>query len=294
MMRRSMSIEVPPLVPARTVTVAGRGEFFVRYAPHADVAAPTVLLLHGWTSSSDLNFFTAYEELCSFASVIGIDHRGHGRGLRPDEPFTLEDCADDAAAVVRELGITPVVVVGYSMGGPIAMLLARRHPECVSGLVLQATAMEWRATRRERTRWHVSRALGPVTRRFVRPRMVRFVFSRRFPRRHSLRPFLGWMLAEWRRNDPWHMAQAARAISRFDARGWIATLGVPTAVVLTTRDQLVPPRKQRALAEAASAQVVALDGDHFVNVLRPDEFSAATCEAVRRVLAVTRVAQSAH
>lgn len=284
MTSRSMPIEVPALLPGRFVTIAGRGEFFVRYAPHADPTAPVVLLLHGWTASSDLNFFTAYAELHQHATVIGIDHRGHGRGLRPDEPFSLEDCADDAAAVARELGAERVIAVGYSMGGPIAMLLARRHPELVAGLVLQATALEWRATRRERTRWQISRMFGPITRRFVRPRLVRLVFARRFPRRHVLRPHLGWMLAEWRRNDPWHMAQAARALSRFDARPWLASLGVPTVVVLTTRDQLVSPRKQRQLAETASAAVIPLDGDHFVNVLQPAEFSAATTRAVRQVL----------
>ena len=284
MTSRSMPIEVPALLPGRFVTIAGRGEFFVRYAPHADPTAPVALLLHGWTASSDLNFFTAYAELHQHATVIGIDHRGHGRGLRPDEPFSLEDCADDAAAVARELGAEQVITVGYSMGGPIAMLLARRHPELVAGLVLQATALEWRATRRERTRWQISRMFGPITRRFVRPRLVRLVFARRFPRRHALRPHLGWMLAEWRRNDPWHMAQAARALSRFDARPWLASLGVPTVVVLTTRDQLVPPRKQRQLAETASADVIPLDGDHFVNVLQPAEFSVATTRAVRQVL----------
>ena len=59
MTSRSMLIEVPALLPGRFVTIAGRGEFFVRYAPHADPTAPVVLLLHGWTASSDLNFFTA-------------------------------------------------------------------------------------------------------------------------------------------------------------------------------------------------------------------------------------------
>jgi len=285
-------IEPPFLLPGRVVVVPGRGEFFVRHHQHADPKAPVVLLLHGWTASSDLNFFTAYEELSRHTSVIGIDHRGHGRGLRPDVDFTLEDCADDAAAVCVALGITSVVAVGYSMGGPIAMLLARRHPQLVAGLVLQATAMEWRATSRERARFHISRAFGPITRRFIRPSTTRFVFAKRVTRRHPLRRHLGWMLSEWRRNDPWHMAQAGRAISKFDARPFVGTLGIPVSVVLTTKDQLVAPRKQRALAEATRAHVVPLDGDHFVNVGKPDEFSAATLRAVRLV-ASERVVDSA-
>ena len=277
-------IDPPLLPPGRTVTVPGRGEFFVRHQTHTDADAPVVLLLHGWTASSDLNFFTAYAELAEFATIVAIDHRGHGRGLRPDVNFTLEDCADDAAAVCETLGLRAVVAVGFSMGGPIAMLTARRHPHVVSGLVLQATAMEWRARRSERTRFQVARVLGPVTRRFVRPSTIRLVFSRRISRRHPLRRHLGWMMSEWRRNDPWHMAQAGRAIARFDARPWASTLSVPTSVVLTTNDQLVSPRKQRALAEATNAHVIPLDGDHFVNIGKPAEFSATTARAVRSVL----------
>ena len=287
-------VEAPALLPGRTVNVPGRGEFFVRLSQHADASVPTVLLLHGWTASCDLNFFTAYDDLAAHASVIGIDHRGHGRGLRPDVEFTLEDCADDAAAVCRALGINAVVAVGYSMGGPIAMLLARRHPELVSSLVLQATALEWRATAQERARFKVSRVLGPITRRFIRPSTIRFVFARRITRRHPLRPHLGWLMSEWRRNDPWHMAQAGRAISKFDARPFASSLQVPVSVVLTTKDQLVPPRKQRELAEATKAHVVPLDGDHFVNVGKPDEFSSATLHAVRLVTNVRATGQSAH
>lgn len=279
-------VDPPHLPPARTVVVGGRGEFFVRHQQHPDPAAPVVLLLHGWTASSDLQFFTAYAALSEFATIVGIDHRGHGRGLRPDVDVTLEDCADDAAAVCAALGIESVVATGFSMGGPVAMLLARRHRSLVSGLVLQATALEWRATARERARFRVSRVLGPVTRRLIRPATIRFAFSRRITPDHPLRRHLGWMMSEWRRNDPWHMAQAGRAISRFDARAWAGGLAIPTVVVLTTRDRLVPPRKQRALAAATSAEVLPIDGDHFVNVGNPTEFSAVTARAVRRVLEV--------
>jgi len=287
-------IDPPSLLPACMVTVAGRGEFFVRHHRHPDPDAPTVVLLHGWTASSDLQFFTAYAELSAHASVVGIDHRGHGRGLRTDVDFTLEDCADDAAAVCRELGIDSVIAVGYSMGGPISLLLARRHPQLVVGLVLEATALEWRATGRERARFHVSRALGPVTRRLIRPSTIRFVFSRRISRRHPLRTHLGWMMSEWRRNDPWQMAQAGRAIAKFDARPWANTLGIPACVVLTTKDRLVRPRKQQQLAEQMKATVLPINGDHFVNIGKPSEFSTVTLSAVRAVQTARSTDRAGH
>ena len=136
---------LPWLPEGRIVLLPGRGETFARVHRHADASRPTLLLLHGWTASADLQFFTAYRDLCDHYSVVAIDHRGHGRGIRTAVPFELDDVADDAAALVRALGIDQVVTVGYSMGGPISMLMARRHPELVSGLVVQATALEWRA-----------------------------------------------------------------------------------------------------------------------------------------------------
>jgi len=113
-MSTRFEIDPPELLPGRLISVPNRGEFFVRHSTHADPTAPVVLLLHGWTASSDLNFFTAYRELSGMASVISIDHRGHGRGVRPDVSFTLEDCADDAAAVCEALGVSSVVTCAVS------------------------------------------------------------------------------------------------------------------------------------------------------------------------------------
>src|SRR5947209_9348913 len=163
----------PPaeLLPARTVHVPGRGEFFLRdsgerpsgrsLGSSAGAELPgggrTVMLLHGWMASADLNWSVLYSDLVRAGyRVLAIDHRGHGRGLRPLAPFRLIDCAADAAGVLRTLGATPALVVGYSMGGAIAQLVAREHPEVVEGVVLSGTALHWQD---RRTRW-AFRGLG--------------------------------------------------------------------------------------------------------------------------------------
>jgi pimeloyl-ACP methyl ester carboxylesterase len=280
--RNSAEGENPFLLPGKIIDVPGRGEMFVRHHQHSDSSVPTLLLLHGWTASSDLQFFSAYEELAKYFSIIGVDHRGHGRGLRPHCPVTLEDCADDAAAVARVLGATSVITVGYSMGGPISLLTAQRHPELVSGMVLQATALEWSGTRKEKNRM---RFIGPVSHIVGRPRVLRWFMKRTLPRGHETRRYVSWIIAENRRNDPWMIAEAGRAIAKFDARQFAPILHKPASFVLTLRDTLVLPHKQQALATAMNAQIVELDGDHMAPILMPREFAVATRQAVDQVVA---------
>ncbi|MEN9504916.1 MAG: hypothetical protein RI958_842 [Actinomycetota bacterium] len=277
-------LTLPWLPDGRTVVLAGRGEVFVRVHRHPDPTRPWLLLLHGWTASADLQFFTAYEALAERWSFVAIDHRGHGRGMRSTTPFRLEDAADDAAAVVEQLGIESVVTVGYSMGGPISMRVAQRHPHLVSGLVVQATALEWLATRWERARWRAVRLLGPVMRSWAYPRWVRFLVGRLLGMGHQLEPYLPWIEGEMRRGDHLGIVQAGRALSRHDARRWAPALGLPAAAVVTTRDRLVPPRKQRELAAALGAEVFEVDGDHMVCWEWPDRYRDAT---VRSIVSVT-------
>lgn len=273
----------PPLPPGRMVLVPGRGELFVRELDASGRSdGPIILLLHGWTASADLNWFQVYDAVGELGRVLAVDHRAHGRSLYSEAPFELEDAADDAAALLDALGVEgPVIAVGYSMGGPIASLLCRRHPDKVAGLVLCATALEWRATLRERVVWRVLRGaqvlfkLGPP--RSLMERYLRDAIER-WPEIEDVR---GWLVGEMRRGDPIGVHQAGLALGRYDARPWIASLDAPAAVIVTTRDRLVRPRKQRALAQAVGAVHVArLPGDHDAALVQPGPFRAALREAI--------------
>ena len=281
---------MPWMPEGRTLVVPGRGELFYRIHRHVDPAAPTVLLLHGWTATADLQFFTAYEALATRCSFVTLDHRGHGRGLRPEARFELEDAADDAAALVEALGVGPVITVGYSMGGPISMLLARRHPHLVRGIVVQATALEWCSSRMERVRWKTVHLIGPLLRSFAYPRFLRKGLRRLLGPRSALQIYVPWLTGELRRNDAFSIVQAGQALRRYDARPWAGDLHKPAASLITTRDRLVPPRKQRALAEALGAEVREVVADHLCAWEQPDEFAAATVELVELVAAVTSAA----
>ena len=273
---------LPWMPEGRLVRVEGRGELFMRLHRHPDPDAPVVLLLHGWTASIDLQFVMAYEALAARCTFVGIDHRGHGRGLRTPDAFTLEDAADDAAALVRHLGLGPVITIGYSMGGPISMLLARRHPDLVSGLVVQATALDWTHTWRDRFLWRVL----PVAGSWLRSKGYRRYLNRAVPKligahgrgdvAHPVRPYIPWLVSEMARNDAFAMVDAGRALADYDARPWAPTLGVPAGSLVTTADRLVSPRHQWALAAALGATTRELRADHFATLSHPEQYAALT------------------
>jgi pimeloyl-ACP methyl ester carboxylesterase len=232
----------------------------------------------------------AYAALAARYTFVGIDDRGHGRGLRSPDPFALEDAADDAAALVRELGLGPVITVGYSMGGPVSMLLARRHPDLVRGLVVQATALHWSTTLRERVLWRVM----PVAGSWLRTKAYRRYLNRAVPRLlgirkrgpvvdHPVQRYIPWLLSEMSRNDPFAMVEAGRALADYDAEPWAGSLGAPAAMLVTTADRLVPPRRQRALAAALGATTRDVAADHFVTLTHPEEYAAATIELIEDV-----------
>jgi pimeloyl-ACP methyl ester carboxylesterase len=271
---------VPPALPAgRVINLPGRGEVFVRDSGGTPGGA-TVLLLHGWTASADLNFFPAYAALAEAYRVIAMDLRGHGRGMRSTEPFTLEDCADDAAALLAHLGIGNVIAVGYSMGGPVALLLARRHPGVVAALVMQATALEWNHAARERMVWRLLPVLELGLRLGTGTGFTERILRQTIEDRPELAILQPWYAAEFRRGLARELADAGRALSRYDASSWAAALGLPAVMLVTTRDTLVRPAKQRQLAEALHAQVIEIEADHDLPLVLGADYARLTRLAV--------------
>ena len=157
------------------VDLPGRGRTFVIDVPGPTPDAPAVVLLHALGCTAHLSWALALGELSQHHRVITLDQRWHGRGIRSPR-FRFADCADDVAAVMDELGVERAVIAGYSMGGAIAQLMWRQHPERVAGLVLCSTARNYRGaqardgsssrcspprcTRARRARAHPRRAAG--------------------------------------------------------------------------------------------------------------------------------------
>jgi 3-oxoadipate enol-lactonase len=265
----------PPLgpPPGRIVHVPGRGEFFVR---DTGGDGPALVLPHGWMVSADLNWLPVYDTLAGAGyRMLALDHRGHGRGLRTPERFRLTDCADDAVAVLRHEGAERAVAVGYSMGGPIACLLAR-DPSGVR--------------RRPRPLRDRARLAGAVPKRGWRLMALLRLELGLFPNaawRAGLRA-LGlpdeagttWAAAELSRVSARDIADAGRELGRYDGRSFLASLRAPRAVIVTADDNLVPPHQQHELAALLGVAPHEVPGTHVAVTTHTESFVAVLLEAL--------------
>ncbi len=281
--RTSGSHPSPAMPVGIMVHLPGRGDVFVRHLP-GPPDAPVVVLLHGWTATADLNWHSSYCELSRHFRVIAFDHRGHGRGLRTGTTFELEDCADDAVAIAAAFGVDRFIPVGYSMGGPIASLVWRRHRSVVQGLVLCATSRHFADTRRRRALFSMlngTSALATSTPLRAIGQLSSTAWSRRLERRGDA----PWTVEQVLLHDWTQILQAGRAIGKFDSRDWVGDIDVPTAVLASLADEIVPTQRQLELARAvpgASLHLVA--GGHTACTDRSGRFASILLDACHSVV----------
>ncbi|MGA0885042.1 MAG: alpha/beta fold hydrolase [Ilumatobacteraceae bacterium] len=274
-------VQAPPLPPTRTVVVEGLGELNIRHVEGPD-NAPTIALLHGWTATADINYFSAYDALSQHFSIISFDQRGHGTGLRSKKSFRLEDCADDVVRVADALEIQDLIGVGYSMGGTIAQLLWKQHPERVRGLVLCATAPYFSERREERLSFMGLNGLAALAR--LTPGQARDWFSEQFYLQRKSESWGPWAIAQAAQHD-WRMVlEAGHAVGQFSSLEWAHTIDVPTSVIVTLDDPVVPKSRQVKLFDLIpDADVFRVKGEHDAIVAQADHFVPTLVRAIDSV-----------
>ena len=97
-----------------------------------------LVLLHGGLGAIEM-FGPNLPTLAKGRQLIAVDLQGHGRTADIDRPLSVALMADDIAALIKHLGIDSADVMGYSLGGGVALLTAIRHPEVVRKLVVVST-----------------------------------------------------------------------------------------------------------------------------------------------------------
>ncbi|WP_396909216.1 alpha/beta fold hydrolase [Mycolicibacterium sp.] len=265
--------------PRATLTLPRGVTMTYRDGPECSTDEP-VILLHGVGVTADLNWGATYAALHRHFRVVAPDLPGHGHNSRPWAKFSIEKCADHIVELADSLGVDSFIACGYSMGSLVAQELWRSHRDRISGLVLCATSRNFLGSSAER----MVSSLSPVFSAAARANPL----LRMLPADAFGLGYLNDLDAESRAYVHAEMgltsmatvAAAIAAVGEFTSHDWVGEIDVPVAVLVTTRDSVVPTGRQRKLADALPhATVVEAEGDHGVFIESPGLFAQKVLEA---------------
>lgn len=206
--------------------------------------------------------------------VIAVDTRGAGQSTQTDEPLTLQDLADDFLALLPALGVKHAHVVGRSMGGCIAQLMALKEPERITSLALLASCgkfdplgLRTLVTMREVLEWTESweaHARHSI-RNFVSPQF----FNEQQPRVLEIERLIG---SSSRLRGSY--VQQNKAVTRHDVLDRLHEIKCPVLIMSGTVDPLGSPLLTRWMLERLpQARHVEFEGaSHFFLMEQPERF----------------------
>jgi 3-oxoadipate enol-lactonase len=243
-------------------------------APRARIA-----LIH--SLAMDRSFWRPVaERLAANATVLVHDCRGHGRSDKPAGPVTVELHADDLADLFDQLGWRTAAVAGASMGGCIALAFAIRHPGRVSALGLVDTTAWYGPDAPKNWEQRASAALASGLSSLTDFQVTRW-FGDKFRADHP--QVVKDCVDTFLRNDVAVYAQTCRMLGACDLRTGLASIEVPTAIVVGEEDYATPIVMAEAMhaAIAGSSLTVLPGARHLTPLERPDQIA----EELDRLLA---------
>jgi pimeloyl-ACP methyl ester carboxylesterase len=214
-----------------------------------------LVLLHAFPLSSAM-WAPLVPELAGVARVVLVDLPGLGASPLPGagEP-SLEVSAESVVGVLDRLGLQRAVLAGVSMGGYVAMALARRNPERVAGLALIDTKAEADAAEARANRLRMADAvLGETGTRVLAPMLDTLLG----PTTHARQQPVVDAVRSWFADaSPAGVAWSQRAMAvRPDSMPVLAELAVPAVVVVGEEDALTPPAAAEAMTAALADAVL--------------------------------------
>ena len=232
--------------------------------PPATDRGEVILCLHG-SGGNGAQFDGVMAPLAEHHSPLAFDQPGHGRSGGIDSLGSVGRMADFTRALVHKLGIGPLVLLGHSLGGAVAVRCALDEPALVRGLVLCSTAARFPAADEivEQTRLVVA---GRARRQFPRD-----AYSP-----SASRETLGRGFMEDLKTDPRVLLGDLEAGREWDCEAELASIEVPTLVAVGA-DESAPFRDgaERLAAGIPGATLeVVPDAGHFVPIEQPDALAA--------------------
>jgi pimeloyl-ACP methyl ester carboxylesterase len=245
-------------------------------------SGPPVVMLHGYPFNRTM-WREQSEALSNSFRVIMPDLRGLGETeALADEPATMNEMAQDVAALLDQLGIDRAMLCGLSMGGYVAFAFTRRFPLRVRALVLadtraQADTDEARRVREEQARKALEEGMSAICDELLQKSLT--------PATHYARPDIVERVREMiLSTKPEGAAAALRGMAaRSDQTQFLPNIIAPTLIFVGSEDRITPPADAEVMRrEIRGSRLEIIPGaGHVSNLERPEEFNRALLEFLR-------------
>ncbi len=233
---------------------------------------------------ADTRGWTFQKGALSRYRMILVDNRGVGRSDRPPGPYDLEVMATDAVAVLDHAGYGSAHVMGASMGGILAQIIAVRHPERVRSLILACTACHHHDWRRELLHEWAEQAQGLGMREFVRRNLKWLVGPRSLRRLAPALTVLGPLAFSVPVSS--FVAQIRAILDIEDGlRTELCTIAAPTLVLVGSQDVLTTQGDSEELVSLIPGAELAVvrGGAHLFQVEQARAFNRIVSEFLSQV-----------
>lgn len=244
-------------------------------------AGPGLLLAHGAGGGIEANYGPIMDGLAARHTVVGVDYPGAGATPKSEESLQVDELADQLVAAADAEGLDTFAVSGYSLGGPVAIRVAARHPARVSSLVLSATFSH--ADTRTNLATSHSHHLFETGQHTELARYLNLLTLSEAAL-NALTPAQVQGVAEQiAATLPSGTGDQLDLVRRIDVRGDLAGITVPTLVVVTTADSLISPALQRDLAATIpGAETAELPTGHLPFIEAPQQWSKLISDFLAR------------
>lgn len=236
-------------------------------------AGPPLLLINGLAGDTR-QWELLLPKLEASFRIVSYDMRCAGKSDKPDRPFSIDDLADEAHGLIRHLQWDAVSVLGFSMGGMVAMSLARRHPESIRSVCLVATAPSLR-----RPSPPSDEMLHMLRRTDVSPALLtqvyEAIFGSAYKEKVSAEAFVAFRMNDDCPQPAFAYVRQLEALESCDLCEDVRKISVPAAVIVGSDDKLIPPENSHWLHDRLRGSTLhAFAGiGHMVPLEAPDQLA---------------------